>query len=263
MSHPLQPKNSHNAGPWTLVLGSLILVGAAYFLPNVNADRQAVAELVVVALLGGMVGYGELVSRYRDNVSALLEWWPACGYILLNVGASLAALLIVQDTVKFNESQPKWLYEVLLASFGSVAFFRSSLFNIRVGNTDIGVGPNVVLKALLEASDRMIDRDQAQDRAAYVAGIMRDIDFSKASKDLPTLCFALVQNLSAEEQKEIGDQIEKLDQSVGMTPGGKVIVLGVYLVRLVGADVLEQAVAALGDNIRNTAGEQAGPGGQH
>jgi uncharacterized protein YoaH (UPF0181 family) len=138
-----------------------------------------------------------------------------------------------------------------LASFGSVAFFRSAVFNVRVGNTDIGVGPSVVLKSLLDAADCLVDRDQAQDRAVDVATIMRDVAFEKARTDLPALCFTLVQNLTPEEQQEAAEQIKKLHQDSDGTSGGKVILLGVYLVRLVGPDVLTQAVKALGDNIKS------------
>ncbi|CAK0772866.1 membrane hypothetical protein [uncultured Gammaproteobacteria bacterium] len=252
---PLQRRQDSGSGFCLLGVGLFVLVAATYLLPTANEDWKAVAELVVVAAFGGLVGYGELVSRYRDSVSRLLASWPASAYILVNVAASLCALLIVQRTEALNDAHPRWFYEVLLASFGSAAFFRTAVFTVRVGNTDIGVGPSVVLKSLLDAADRMVDRDQAQDRAVDVANIMRDVDFDKARTDLPALCFVLVQNLAAEEQKDAAEQIKMLHQGVkDGTPGGKSILLGAYLLRIVGPDVLEGAVAALGDNIKITNG---------
>jgi len=49
-------------------------------------------DYVAAALLGGLVGAGELSSRYRDAPGRALYTRPALFYILLNIAVSVAAL---------------------------------------------------------------------------------------------------------------------------------------------------------------------------
>jgi hypothetical protein len=144
------------------------------------------------------------------------------------------------------------LYAILLAGFGAIAFFRSSFFTLRVSGTDIGIGPSALLQSLIGAADRMIDRDQAQGRASALATIMRDVDFDKAKAALPALCFLLVENITPDDQKNISDQIKGLASTPDILPDQKSTILGVYLIRVVGAEVLDLAVQALGSEIRKT-----------
>jgi hypothetical protein len=46
---------------------------------------------VTVALLGGLLGAGELVSRCRDAPYSALRTTPALGYIGINIAASVMA----------------------------------------------------------------------------------------------------------------------------------------------------------------------------
>lgn len=121
---------------------------------------------------------------------------------------------------------------------------------MRIGDTDVGIGPSALLQSLLAAADRMINRDQAQSRANDVAGTMRDIDFDKARTSLPSLCFLLVENITPADQEGVSDQIKRLATASDVSSDQKSIILGVYLIRQVGADVLDLAVQALGVEIR-------------
>ena len=48
-----------------------------------------------VALLGGIVGASELISRYKDDPGAAIKSWPAIFYIAINAAASVAALGLI------------------------------------------------------------------------------------------------------------------------------------------------------------------------
>jgi len=209
-----------------------------------------VVDLAIVAWFAGFVAYGELVSRYHDRPAQLIGAPPTPLYLLINIAAGIAALLIVNKLGLAANTKAPRLYAILLAGFGAVAFFRTSLFTMRIAGADIGIGPSAVLQSLLAAADRMIDRDQAQGRATDVAGIMRDIDFEKARYALPSLCFVLVENITPADQEGVNQQIERLAQAPGVSVDQKAIILGVYLIRQVGADVLDLAVQALGAEIR-------------
>jgi hypothetical protein len=231
--------------------GGLFLIVVGFWLPS-SADEpwRTIADLAIVAWFSGFVAYAELVSRYLDSPARLVGAPPTPFYLLINMAAGIAALLIVKKLGIFTGTKAPRLYAILLAGFGAIAFFRSSLFTVRVGDTDVGIGPSALLQSLLSASDRMIDRDQAQGRATDVAGIMRDVDFDKARASLPSLCFLLVENITPADQEGVGGQIKRLAAAADVSPDQKAIILGVYLIRQVGADVLDLAVQALGIEIR-------------
>ncbi|MCP5110064.1 MAG: hypothetical protein GY953_04440, partial [bacterium] len=52
-------------------------------------------EWVLAALFGGLVGAGELVSRYRDAPVPAVWNRPAAFYIALNIAASLSAVELI------------------------------------------------------------------------------------------------------------------------------------------------------------------------
>ena len=86
--------------------------------------------------------------------------------------------------------------QVLLAGFGTMAFFRTSLFTLRVGEADVAIGPAAVLQVILDAADRACDRFRAGPRSSDVIRIMRGVTFERARIALPLHCFALMQNVS-------------------------------------------------------------------
>jgi hypothetical protein len=214
-------------------------------------------DYVAVALLGVLVGAGELVSRYRDEPTrALLAraggLVPATLYVAINALAALAALKLIHVfgwNFGGDETRASTRYtQVLVAGFGAMALFRSSLFTLRVGGQDVGVGPSSVLQVVLDAADRAVDRRRARGRSSEVSQTMKNVSFQRASEALPSYCLALMQNLSPEDQAELGTQVRAL-QSSTMDDQMKALLLGLALLNFVGMDVLESAVTALGDKI--------------
>ena len=238
--------------------GGLALSLVGVWLPQTAANGwPPIVDLLIVASFSAFVAYAELVSRYHDSPVGLISAPPTPYYLLINIVAGIAALLIVYKLGVVAGTRAPRLYAILLAGFGAIAFFRTSLFTVRVGDTDVGVGPSALLQSLLGAADRMIDRDQAQSRATDVSGIMRNIDFAKANQSLPSLCFVLVENITPADQVGLREQISRLAADRDISSDQKSVILGVYLLRQVGADVLALAVEALGPEIRR----QPPPGG--
>jgi hypothetical protein len=233
---------------------SIVVIGlaAAYALiaPKQADPWLTMARYAIVGGLAGLVGFGELVSRYQDRPGRLLGEYATIVYVLVNAVSGLAALDIVIVTHIFEKSDPAWLYQMLLAGFGAVAFFRTSLFTVRIGGTDVGIGPSALLQSLLNAADRMLDRGQAGGRAGDAAEIMRKVDFAKARTALPVLCMIAVQGIPDDVQENVSKQIEAVNARNDITPEAKSIILGIYLIRIVGPDVLERSVEALGTSIQ-------------
>jgi hypothetical protein len=215
---------------------------------------STIVDYVVVALLGASVAVGELVTRYRDAPSQALRSAPALLYIALNAAASLAALSLVHVfgwTFGVSPSNPeavRWT-QVLAAGFGAMALFRSSLFIVKVGGQDFGIGPGGVLQSLLSAADRGVDRWRGGKRDEAVKK-MKGISFAKAHGSLPAYCLQLMQNVSADDAKRLADQVELLANDSDMPEATKARVLSLLLMNVVGEEVVLKAVDTLGPEIK-------------
>lgn len=210
-------------------------------------------DYFLAGLIGFTVGMAELVARYRDDPLRAVGTAPAVFYAVVNVGAALVALWLLENVWQvFQTDADKDVVartkQVLTAGFGAIALFRSSIFTLRVGENDIAVGPSLLLDILLAAADRAVDRSMAAPRAKIVGDIMESVSFEKSKISLPTHCFALMQNISADEQQQFALQIDALSNA-GMSDRAKALNLGLALLNLVGDEVLRTARENLGDEI--------------
>ena len=203
-------------------------------------------DWLAAAALGALVGGSELISRYRDSPAAALKTLPAWFYVFLNLVASAGALYLIHVNHWFEDARWK---QILMAGVSAMAFFRTSLFVVRAGDRDVGVGPSGFLQIYLSAADRAVDRARAHARSEAVAKIMQGVDYKKAFESLPPYCLALMQNLTPEEQKEVARAMKELDQGAA-DPSVKVRLLGLELINVVGIDVITTAVRSLGEQIR-------------
>jgi hypothetical protein len=212
-------------------------------------------DFAAAIALGFLVGLAELVSRYRDAPKAALYTRPAVLYILLNGAASASALALIHGfNLTFGATTSESSLRetrVLVAGIGAMALFRTSLFTVRAGDKDIGVGPATFLQIFREAADREVDRLRAQSRSQSVGQLMVNIDYKKASEGLVPYCLALMQNVSEDEQQRLLKAVQLLD-SEPLADSIKVRILGLQLVDVVGPDVLVAAVKALDSELKPT-----------
>lgn len=223
-----------------------------------------VTDGIVVFFIGVTVGAGELISRYKTDPWRAIESKPGVVYMAVNGLAAVLALVIVYAAdFRFgigpaapneaaNSPSDFWddatkvrFLRILVAGFGAMALFRSSFFNVRVGDRDVPVGFSVALKAILDAVDRAVDRLEALHRHLVVADrlLKYRLTFNAVKVALPAYCFALLQNLTGEEQAAVGEQIKKIiEAGATMTETDQLRLLYLQLLTVVGEDVLEQAV---------------------
>ena len=204
-------------------------------------------DWAAAAVLGGLVGTSELISRYKDDPAASIKAWSGILYITINSAASVAALGLIHAYGWFGPS--RWT-QILMAGVSAMAFFRTSLFVVRAGDRDVGIGPSGFLQIFLTAADRAVDRTRAAARSQAVVEAMKDVDYEKAKGALPPYCLALMQNVSQEDQQELGRALKDLDEGPA-EPSVKALLLGIELINVVGVDVLKTAVKSLGDEIRS------------
>src|SRR5437870_1536063 len=102
---------------------------------------------VLVAVLGAFVGATELMSRYRDAPFLSVATWGSALYIGVNTLAAVIALFLLdtfgqQLLSSYSNGLQKDAVRIMIAGFGAIAFLRSSLFRIRIDQTDVGIGPS-------------------------------------------------------------------------------------------------------------------------
>jgi hypothetical protein len=200
--------------------------------------------------LGLTVAYTELMGRYRDAPLAVLRH-PLCFvYALVNAGVSVLALYCIDVAAVFSDPWTGWVavQAVLLAGLSGLAFLRSSIFTVRVGGSDIAVGPAAAIQVLQKAVDMTYDRNCAQRRMALVAQIMQGVSYLLAAEALPTACFNALQNASSEDKQQIAAEIKELTASTADN-NAKALALGLILLDVFGADLLRGAVASLGSSL--------------
>lgn len=141
--------------------------------------------------------------------------------------------------------------QVLVAGLAAMALFRSSLFNLKVGDEDVSIGPSALLTSLLSVVDRAVDRRRATQRSRSISKVMNGVSFAKAKISLSAYCIQLMQNLSLEDQGKLRTAVDGLsltDQPDDL----KSLNLGLLLMNTVGPGVLEAAVRDLGARIKET-----------
>ena len=209
----------------------------------------------LVVLIGGCIGIGELISRYKDDPYEAIANRHAVAYTLVNVLASVIALLALKtmnldgvvDGIDGEGVASHRVGYVLLAGFGAMGVLRSSAFTMRVGKDDISIGPSALLQVILSATDRAVDRSRAQVRAEMMAKTMRSIQFNQIQDSLPELAFAMMQNVKSEEREGFSNGLAQLREKK-IDEVTKSICLGLSLSNIVGQGVVDAAVTAL----RNT-----------
>lgn len=219
-------------------------------------DFFIAASYFTVFVLGASFGISELISRYRDEPRRALFSWAALLYIIVNALAAVFALNLVRVFGWLSDGEPlQAAYrQVLVSGFGAMALFRSSLFIFRIGGAEINFGPVFVLQIILGVADRAVDRRRGRSRSSDVSLIMKDVSFDKAKELLPIYCLALMQNLSKDEQEALARDVASIGETNITDPVAanrqKSVLLGLRLLSVIGTDLLEQAVKALGDDIK-------------
>lgn len=212
-------------------------------------DANLIDYLVVMGL-GAIVGFVEILARYKDAPFKVSFSPPGILYILINAGVSALALWGVrlfdikfQDNPNMTADMIRWT-QVGVSGLMAMTLFRSSLFMFRVGDQDVSVGPNAILQILLVAVDKEVDRRRGAQRARIVEDAMEGIVLQDAVKNLPAVVIALMQNLSDKDQDEIVALVKTTGEALkeGVPERTVTLTLGLGLINVVGEDILKAAI---------------------
>lgn len=206
-------------------------------------------DYILTFLIGAVVAVGELTSRYKDNPAKAIYSVPAGVYLTVNGLASAGALALTHIfgwSFGATDGQIR-IIQVMVAGFGAIALFRTSLFNVTLPDQVIGVGPSVLLNVILTAADRAVDRGRALDRSRTVASIMKDVPFDKSADSIQLYCVELMQNALPAETNQIAQTISNLRDQLNKDVPDQVksYVFGLSLLGLVGEKVLGESIQRL------------------
>jgi hypothetical protein len=225
---------------------------------NITSESP-LPDWIAVAVLGALVGTGELVARYKDAPFRALLTPPAFLYVAINIAAALGALFLIRafgwefgiggQQGQSSSDITVRITQVMVAGLGAMALLRSSLFITRIENQDVGVGPSTFLSTMLNACDAGVDRERAVVRAHRVNRAMTNISYTKASVSLVAVSAKLMQNLSPENITKLQDEALDIDK-LPITERAKGLSLGLHIMNYVGAGPLEGAIEALGEAIK-------------
>jgi len=198
-------------------------------------------QALIVGVLAGFVGLAELVGRYRsDPAYVLRRTLGAWVYILINVLAGVGALLLIRAlNWRLGQTEHVELWQVLVAGFGAIAFFRSSFFVAKIGGASVGIGPSLVLGALLDACDREVDRKSAEKMSEVMDDKALDgLDPDSVMYALPVLSLALMQNFPSGEQAQLGAELAGIRNDETMTEQAKMLAVLVQLAKYLSGNVV-------------------------
>jgi hypothetical protein len=195
-----------------LVVGVIIVVGVCrrYF---PSGTRSHAWYTALSAVIGGLVGGSELMSRYRDEPTRALVCPPAVAYVALNATISACAYGLL---TKYSETiipglEGDKLMTALTGGFAAMAILRSKFFTLRTENgEDVAVGPDAAISAFLSAADRGVDRVRAANRLELVFHKARAVTAPEKGRDFIEASLAAFQNLSDEEKSALTGKIEAI-----------------------------------------------------
>lgn len=226
----------------------LVLVGVARHLGGVSADAM------IAMSIGGTVGFVELLGRYRHAPARAVLTLSGIAYVAINMVAALSAYYILDAFEVFKTTTTaKDLLHVLTAGLGSLVVMRSSIFKVKVGDSDVGIGPAAVLDTLLLVADRGVDRREAVARAQDVSELIARVqDPQLVARMLTKYCLALMQNVDAKTSGDVSEAVNKIMADRETPDAIKIDIVALSLGSVVGPNVLEAAVTALGDRLNAT-----------
>jgi hypothetical protein len=266
---PLPPTFSEHVRQWgAAALAAFVLFLSITALPLVSiwvvfpGTVPAIWYATLAIFFGELVGFSEIISRYRDE--PLRATFNRYGILYLVINGALSGcayfLLRAYGTRILPAAQDPPLLAATVAGFGAMAILRSKLFVFRSDDgKDIPIGPDLVISSALRIVDRKIDRLRAARRqqlvfelATRIAKVMgSESDFDNPNSFV-TISLASFQNLGTEEKQQIVNKSEELREKLKGKPSlFKAMVLGFVVLDIAGEENFRAIMQDLEEYLRS------------
>lgn len=206
--------------------------------------------MILFRLLALVIGTGtalvELLSRYKDEpFKVIAQSHFAWVYMALNGVLALGAHWVLLTTDWGTDATPvDNMTLAISAGLSAAVILRSRVFTAQLGNEQVSIGPGYVVDQLLTIIDAQIDRRRALQRVQIVIEAMEAKDFEKAKTYASTMITGSRQNLSLQEQKDLGDQIREVHDR-RISEQEKAYALGFILLDFMGEEFLDEIARRL------------------
>ena len=195
--------------------------------------------------IGVVTAFAELLTRYNYDYKSI--WVIRISWIYLGING-FAGVIAYFAITEFNLLAGKEWVRAIVAGSSAMLVLRSSFINIKNNDKQLDIGLASILQIFLQAANRGFSQGRSINRLDKL-DFMTNVDFDKAKKILPELCFISMKDLSDEEKKIITDKISNVDLDSGLN-ANKSLILGVILADITDINMLKKAIEKLGDSIR-------------
>lgn len=207
------------------------------------------ASVIQYFLLAGGIGvitaFAELLTRYNYDYKSIFYVRIGWIYMLINGLAGVVAYFAVSE---FQLLPGKEWVRALVAGSSAMLVLRSSFINLKNHDKPLDIGLASILQVFLSAANRGFSQGRSINRLQKM-DFMREVDFDKAKRILPELCFISMKDVPKEEKDAIIDKIGEVDADSGLN-ANKSLLLGVILADITDINMLRKAIDTLGDGIK-------------
>lgn len=220
---PLHPGPRGRVGDGDVLI-ALVLVGVAAVIialmggglsPLPWPPHSLKLRCLAAVAIGALVGFAELISRYRDEPWQAAGSPPGLAYIALNAVGSLLGLLLMEHFPTQTAAPADGVARVILAGTGAMVVLRAKLFTVRqTDGGEIAVGPALALDQVLNAVNRDIDRRRAAHRHRLItaaAEALAPYDFIESVRFLRPALLAF-QALDQNERTALNASLAELQK---------------------------------------------------
>jgi hypothetical protein len=227
----------------------ICLTGLGFFVVSIKSlnEPQVYAGWACASfILGALVGFAEILSRYRDE--PLLTTFTVSGmaYLAINGTISAVAFAVLRryPTQIFSGLNGDLFLTAVVAGFGAMAVFRSKLFSFKSSDgSEVPIGPAIVLDTILKMIDHKIDRRRATDRQTRVFNSMFGIKDFSGTADYIEASLNSFQNLSEDDKKAISEGIKDLKTRTNWPDTLKCLALGFAFLTVAGDENFDLVVS--------------------
>jgi hypothetical protein len=198
------------------VLGACALIGGVVAPTGgrgFNYNSQVAWQYFWAFALGGAVGAGELIGRFRAASWGTLATYGALIYVAVNAAAAGAALWFILFN-PFGGDNTSILAgnaagQVLVAGLGAIALLPLAQFKMQVAGAEITIGPARFVTTLLDAALDQTGKESAVAQARNLL-TLKDFDPDRFAKQIMPVCLELIETLSKERRDEIAKELTDL-----------------------------------------------------
>jgi hypothetical protein len=208
-------------------------------------NGTAIQYFLLAGAIGLVTAFAELLTRYNYDYRSILYVRIGWVYMAINAFAGVVAYFAVSE---FELLPGKEWVRALVAGSSAMLVLRSSFVNIKNHDKQIDIGLASILHVFLSAANRGFSQGRSINRMSGL-DFMREVDFDKAKRILPELCFISMKDVTDLEKKAIIDKIDEVNADSGLN-ANKSLLLGVILADITDIKMLKKAIETLGTGIK-------------